>query len=347
MTTGKKDPTGKTIIITEGAGKQAVTPVLLLELDNAMTPALRISAGLLKMVHDERKCQRIPLNDKKSLSIFNTLPAGVQHLLLPCTQEAMVHKELQLKEKFLAAPLKEQTLQQYVQEGMQQYLYHTLQQLRPLAPLLPWYCQVTENSLEKKIRPATVNNYSPLLSFELVRTTGGALRLLAFVTVNGQSWPLSEFEQYGFLLRSRGELFILSPADARALGQFPQGYQDISRAQEGAFLQHALPGLAERYPVNKNILLSKEEIDTPPQCNIWLSELNNSFLMLRIQWQYDRFTLDATNSPVVWVTEGDVQYEIKRHTAAEQEMMDTPPATGSRPSSRRRAGGREGLDHDA
>src|SRR3989442_689252 len=115
MATGKKDPSGKTIIMTEGAGKQQVTPVLLLELDAAVTPALKISAGLVKMVLDERKCQRMPLNDKKSLSIFNTLPAGVQHLLLPCTQEAMVNKELQLKEKFLAAPVKQQTLQQYVQ----------------------------------------------------------------------------------------------------------------------------------------------------------------------------------------------------------------------------------------
>lgn len=307
--------------MTEGSGKQAVTPVLLLELDAAAVPAVKISAGLIRTVHDERKCQRMPLQDKKSLSIFNTLPPGVQHLLLPCTQEAMVHKELQLKEKFLAAPVKEQTLQQYIQEGMAQYLYHTLQQLRPLAPLLPWYCQVTEQSLEKRIRPVTVNNYAPLLSFELVRTPGGILRLLAMVTVNGQSWPLSEFEQYGFLLRSRGELFILSPADARTLEQFPQGYRDVPRAQEGAFLQHTLPALAERYPVNKNILLSKEEVDAPPECNIWLSELNKNFLMLRIQWQYDRFTVeDDTPDATVWITEGDTQYEIKRRPEAEKEI---------------------------
>jgi len=313
--------TGKTIIMTEGSGKQAVTPVLLLELDAAAAPAVKISAGLIRIVHDERKCQRMPLQDKKSLSIFNTLPAGVQHLLLPCTQEAMVHKELQLKEKFLAAPVKEQTLQQYIQEGMAQYLYHTLQQLRPLAPLLPWYCQVTEHSLEKRIRPITVSNYTPLLSFELVRTPGGILRLLAMVTVNGQSWPLSEFEQYGFLLRSRGELFILSPADARTLAQFPQGYQDVPRAQEGAFLQHTLPALAARYQVNKNILLGKEEVDTPPACNIWLSELNQHFLMLRIQWQYDRFTVEDDNQDAtVWITEDDTQYEIKRHLDAEKEI---------------------------
>lgn len=307
--------------MTEGSGKQAVTPVLLLELDAAAAPAVKISAGLIRIVHDERKCQRMPLQDKKSLSIFNTLPAGVQHLLLPCTQEAMVHKELQLKEKFLAAPVKEQTLQQYIQEGMAQYLYHTLQQLRPLAPLLPWYCQVTEHSLEKRIRPITVSNYTPLLSFELVRTPGGILRLLAMVTVNGQSWPLSEFEQYGFLLRSRGELFILSPADARTLAQFPQGYQDVPRAQEGAFLQHTLPALAARYQVNKNILLGKEEVDTPPACNIWLSELNQHFLMLRIQWQYDRFTVEDDNQDAtVWITEDDTQYEIKRHLDAEKEI---------------------------
>lgn len=318
----------KTIIITEG--KEKVTPVLLLELDAVDTPPVKISAGLLRMVHDERKCQRIPLHDKKSLTLFNALPPGVQHLLLPCTQESMIHKELQLKEKFLAAPVKALTLQQYIQEGMMQYLYHTLQQLRPLAPLLPWYCQITESTLEKKIRPVTVNNYNPALSFELERTGSGALRLLAFVTINGQAYPLSEFERYGFLLHSRGELFILQPADARTLEQMPQGFLDVPRAQEGAFLQHKLAALADRYPVNKTILLQQEQIDTPPSCNIWLSELNNSFLMLRIQWQYGAFAVDATNDPVVWITEGDVQYEIKRHPDAEKEITAFVRALHSR-----------------
>ncbi len=321
MSTGKKDPLGKTIIVTENTGKQATTPVLLLELDNDADPSVKISAGLVKYVDGDRRCQRMPLLDKKSLAIFNKLPPGVQHLLLPCTQEAMVHKELQLKDKFLASPVKHQTLQQYVQEGMQLYLYHTLQQLRPLAPLLPWFCQVVENAIDKKIRPVTVNNYNPLLSFELVRTGGGTLRLMAFVTVNGQSYPLSDFEQYGFLLRSRGELFILPPADGQALAQFNMGFMDVPRNQEGPFLQHTLPALEARYPVNKNILLQKETVDTLPQCNIWLSELNNSFLMLRIQWLYDRFPLDASvKDPLVWITEGDVQYEIKRNPDAEKEM---------------------------
>ncbi|SHN37429.1 DEAD/DEAH box helicase [Chitinophaga sp. CF418] len=312
---------GKTI--TQGNNnKHKATPVLLLELQSNHPTPVKISAGMLKEDAGGRTCQRMPLNDKKSLSIFNTLPAGVQHLLQPCTQEAMVYKELQLKEKFRDNPVKSLTLQQFVQEGMQQYLYHTLQQLRPLTPVLPWYTMITDDSmLLKHTRPATVNNFPPVLSFELRRTSTGALRAAALVTINGQAFPLSDFEHYGFVLRSRGELFILPPAAATTLEQFPGGFMDIPAYEEATFIEHTLPALSQQYSVDKSILLQKEIIETPPECNIWLSELNKSFLVLTPQWQYGNFSIEDTNEPVIFKAEGDIQYEIKRHVEAEKELI--------------------------
>jgi hypothetical protein len=311
---------GKTI--TQGNNnKHRSIPVLLLELQSNHPTPVKISAGLLKEDAGGRTCQRMPLNDKKSLAIFNTLPAGVQHLLQPCTQEAMVYKELQLKDKFRDMPDKTGTLQQYIQDGMQQYLYHTLQQLRPLTPVLPWYTMITDDSmLLRHTRPATVNNFPPVLSFELRRSPTGQLRVVALVTINGQSYPLADFEHYGFVLRNRGELFILPPAAGTVLVQFPGGVMEVAADQETHFLQHTLPALNEQYTVNKSILLRKEVIDTLPDCNIWLSELNKSFLVLTIQWQYGAFKLEDNGEPVVVVTEGDVQYEIKRHTETEKEL---------------------------
>jgi hypothetical protein len=311
---------GKTI--TQGGnGKNKVIPVLLLELESNHPEPVKISAGILKEDAGGRTCQRMPLNDKKSLSIFNTLPTNVQYLLQPCTQEAMVYKELQLKEKFRDNPVKSQTLQQYVQEGMQQYLYNTLQQLRSLTPVLPWYTMITDQSmLLKHTRPAIVNNFPPQLSFDLIRTETGMLRLTATMTVNGQPYPLSDFEQYGFVLRSRGELFILPPSTLTILEKLPQGYMDIPADQEGDFIQHTLEPLSNQYPVNKSILMDKVAVEAEPVCNIWLSELNKSFLVLTPQWQYGNFTLDAGGPPIVIKTEGNIQYEIKRDTAVEKEL---------------------------
>lgn len=311
---------GKTIS-QNGNNRNKITPVLLLELQANHPTPVKISAGLLKEDAAGRTCQRIPLNDKKSLSIFNTLPAGVQHLLQPCTQESMVYKELQLKEKFRDAPVASLTLHQYIQEGMQQYLYHTLQLLRPLTPVLPWYTMITDDSmLLKHTRPATVSNFPPVLSFELRRSGTGNIQVIAFITINGQSYPLSDFEHYGFVLRSRGELFILPPATAATLEKFPGGVMNIPDGQESDFLQHTLPALSQQYTVNKSILLQKEVIDTVPDCNIWLSELNKAFLVLTIQWQYGAFTLEDDGQPVVIRTAGDTQYEIQRHLATEQEL---------------------------
>lgn len=311
---------GKTITQSSN-GKNKAMPVLLLELQTNHPTPVKISAGILKEDAGGRTCQRMPLNDKKSLSIFNTLPPNVQYLLQPCTQEAMVYKELQLKEKFRDNPIKSQTLQQYIHEGMQQYLYNTLQQLRSLTPVLPWYTMITDHSmLVKNTRPAVVNNFPPQLSFDLIRTEAGTLRLTATMTVNGQPYPLSDFEQYGFVLRSRGELFILPPSTVEILEKLPNGYMDVPASQEGDFLQHTLAPLSEQYPVNKSILMDKVTVEAEPVCNIWLSELNKAFLVLTPQWQYGAFTLDAGGPPVVLRTEGNIQYEITRHTDTEKEL---------------------------
>ncbi|MBW8684880.1 DEAD/DEAH box helicase [Chitinophaga rhizophila] len=312
---------GKTITQNSN-NKNKVIPVLLLELQSNHPDPVKISAGMLKEDATGRTCQRVPLNDKKSLTIFNTLPAGVQHLLQPCTQEAMLYKELQLKEKFRDNPVKGLTQQQYIHEGMQQYLYHTLQQLRPLTPVLPWYTMITDDSmLLRHTRPATVNNFPPILSFELKRSTTGALRMIAIVTINGVVQPLTDFEHYGFLLRKEGELFILPPTAALALEQFPGGIMEVPAAEEEAFLRDVLPVLSEQYTVNKSILLQKEVIDTAPACNIWLSELNKAFLVLTPQWQYGDFTIEDSSEPVVLKTVGDIQYEIRRDIGAEKDMI--------------------------
>jgi SNF2 family DNA or RNA helicase len=289
-------------------------PVLLLELQTNHPTPVKISAGLLKEDAGGRTCQRMPLNDKKSLSIFSTLPPNVQYLLQPCTQEAMVYKELQLKEKFRDNPVKSQTLPQYIREGMQQYLYNTLQQLRSLTPVLPWYTMITDDSmLLKHTRPAVVNNFPPQLSFDLIRTETGVLRLTGTMTVNGQAYPLSDFEQYGFVLRSRGELFILPPSTVEILEKMPGGFMDVT---DYDFIEQ----LSATYPVNKSILMDKAFVEAEPVCNIWLSELNKAFLVLTPQWQYGNFTLDAGGPPVVTRTEGNTQYEIKRDVEIEKEV---------------------------
>lgn len=311
---------GKTIS-QSGNNRNKTTPVLLLELQSNHPDPVKISAGLLKEDAGGRTCQRIPLNDKKSLAIFNTLPAGVQHLLQPCTQEAMVYRELQLREKFRDAPVKSLTQDQYIREGMRQYLFNTLQQLRPLTPVLPWYTMITDDSmLLKHTRPATVSNFPPVLSFGLHRSATGNLQVIAHVTINGQSYPLSDFEHYGFVLRSRGEIFILPHTAAATLEKFPGGVMDIPGGHETDFLQNTLPALSQQYTVNKSILLQKEVVDSTPACNIWLSELNKAFLVLTIQWQYGDFSIEDNGEPLVLLTQGDTQYEIRRDTDTEKEL---------------------------
>lgn len=337
MNTGKKDQQHKTVVIPAAGNKNKVTPALLLELDHTQHPQIRISGALISYPDGDRRVQRMPLIDKRSLSIFNSLPAGVQHLLIPCTQEAMITKELQLKERYLQDPLPGISLERFIQQGLQMNLYTILQQLRPLASLLPWFCQLAEGPLptDRVIRTTAINNYTPLLSFELKHTEAKILRLLAFATINGTVLPLSDFERYDFALRRQGEIFLLPPKDIPAIQKFTRGYVEALLGQEAPFIKNMVEPLAASYPVNKAILLRKERITETPQCNIWLSELNKSFLMLRIQWQYGDFLLEEDTAPVAYQTVDDTAYEIHREVAFEKETTAFVRALHSKFASQR------------
>jgi SNF2 family DNA or RNA helicase len=324
MNTAKKD-------------QNKVTPALLLELDHTQVPQVRISGALISYPAGERRVQRMPLIDKRSLTIFNTLPAAVQHLLVPCTQEAILTKELQLKERYLQDPLPGISLERFILKGVQAHLYHTLQQLRPLSSLLSWFCQIAEGPLptDRTIRATTMNSNTPLLSFELKRAEAGILRLLAFATVNGTPVPLAEFERFDFVLRRQGEIFLLPPKDVPAIQKFTRGYMEAMLGQETPFLKNIVAPLAAAYPVDRKVLLKKEIIEETPQCNIWLSELNKSFLMLRLQWQYGDFLLEEGNEPVVYRADNEVEYEIRRQVATEKEITSFVRALHSKFASQR------------
>src|SRR5207253_3989747 len=129
-------------------------------------------------------------------------------------------------------------------------------------------------------------DYLPKLSFELVKTNSGILRLLAWININNQLFPLTEFKRHGFLLQSKNEFFLLDLKDAETLENFLQGFIDAPDNNPQLFMQQTVIPLTENYEVRKDAILKKETITTSPRCKVYLNDLNSSFLMITAKWQY-------------------------------------------------------------
>src|SRR4030095_1992285 len=113
--------------------------------------------------------------------------------------------------------------EKFVKEGLLKMQHDTFQRLKPLSSLIKWYYQFTDEQLltTAVIKSAAISNFIPKISFELVRTNSGVLRLLVWININNQSFPLTEFKRHGFLLQSKNEFFLLELKDAEILENFP------------------------------------------------------------------------------------------------------------------------------
>ena len=318
----------KTIILPattakeKGKGKQTITPALLINLDKKKQGDFEVSGLLVIELNGSRNYRVFPLVGDISLSEFKALPIELRRIIFSLTEAQTSAQREWLKEQYQLKKPAGIPLDEYLQKGLQSYRYSVFQQLRPFASFIKWYYQGVDELLltATVIKPAAISSFSPALSFELVRTPNGILRLLALVQINGQHFPVTEFARYDFLLRSRGEFFVLALKDAQTLERFPEAFTDIPAGREKTFLETVVQPLAQDYPVNQDILMQQETIDVPPQARVHLSELNSSFLMISIRWQYGEFELDDNNDTVTQIRSSSVQFNIQRHSVTEEEI---------------------------
>ncbi|MBN9298388.1 MAG: DEAD/DEAH box helicase [Filimonas sp.] len=319
-------PKQKTIILpaqSKGKNKQTTVTSLLIDVSGKDGNAFKISGLLVIEINGNRNYKVFPLQDELSAFEFKSVPLDVVRIILKLTRDRIASEKQWLTENYLT---KETTLSQeaYVTQGLRNYLHDVLQQLRPFNALLKWHYQAVDEMLLTTtfIKPASISNYTPKLSFELVRTDSGVLRLLALVSINNQLYPITDFLRYDFLLRSKNEFFLLQPKDVPALEQFSTGFINVPKQEEAAFIEKVVKPLADLYEVNQEILLDIETIDIEPQCRIHLSELNGSFLMISSKWQYGDFELEDNHEETTSIIADGVRYNIIRRKEKEKEITE-------------------------
>jgi len=303
--------------------KQENSFALLIDIRRIEDFPFKLKGLIVQESNGERKFKPIPLNNAHSLYELSSMPQMLSWILYSFVQEKVDSEKNILQQDADRRNICGADKEKFVKQGLLKMQHEAFQKLKPLSSLIKWYYQFTdEQSLATAvIKPAAISNYTPKISFELVRTSSGILRLLAWININNQAFLLTEFKRHGFLLQSKNEFFLLGLKDSEILENFPQGFVDAPDNDTQLFMSRTVMPLSENYEVKKDAILKKEIIATSPQCKVYLNELNNSFLMITAKWQYADIELEdeAKLTDIIKIEIEDTVYEIQRDITAERE----------------------------
>ena len=323
----------KTIIVTSSsaapagaAARKKELPVkigLLLNFGQEKKGGLSVELLLVMEKKDGRSYQRIPLTGALYKTYLPSLPAAVALVIRKLADEALI--ECLAKGGFAwirDADKPFDSLDERHYALLRQWMSDTLQELKPLTPAIPllFYLPAGEPFMSANIRPASISTATPSLNWVLERKSG-YLSLRCSVRINNGVFPLEEFQRTPYFLKSGNEYFLLKREDSAVLDELAAGEMEVREEGLPRFLTTVVRPLAERYPVDMDAVIRKEAVDVAPSGRVYVSELNENFLLIKPKWLYAEHELEEAEESETRIEEDDKITIISRKKEEEQRLM--------------------------
>ena len=307
-----------------GKKEQSVRIGLLLNFSQEKKGGLAIELLLVMEKKEGRSYQRIPLTGSIYRTYLPSLPVPVAAVVRKLSDEALL--ECLVRGGFgwlrdVDKPFDNLDERHYTL--LRQWMGETLQELKPLTPVIPllYYLPPGESFMSSKIKPAAISVATPSLQFVLVRELG-YLRLRCSVMVNNGIFPLEDFQRVPYFLKSGNEYFLLRKEDNLVLDQLEQGLLEVREEGLPRYLATVVKPLAALYPIDMDAVIRIETIDVSPVGRVYVSELNENFLLIKPKWLYSEHELEEGEEAETRVEEEDRVLVITRKKEMEQQLMD-------------------------
>jgi superfamily II DNA or RNA helicase len=285
MTTPKK-----TIIVpTAAAGKETPFEVgILLNFNQEKRGGLAVEILLVMEKKGARSFQRIPLSGHHYKAYLQAMSPALAGVLRQLTDEALIGCLVRGGYAWLQdADQPFDRLDERHYGVLREWVSQVLQDLKPLAPAIRqvYYLPAGEAFFSYSVRPAAISAVTPSLLFRLDRS-GIRLALRCSVEVGRGVYPLEDFQQTPYFLKSGNEFFILRREDAAVLERLREGEFQVREEGLPRFMAAVLRPLAEKYAVDLSAVIKMERVNELPLGRVYVSELNENFLLIKPKWLY-------------------------------------------------------------
>ena len=268
--------------------------------------------------------QRIPLAGNKHLPYMAGISAPIVAFLKKMTDETLIDHLVRHGFAWLRdaeKPFDHLDGRHYPLLG--QWISDRLQELKPLAPAIPhlYYLPAGEPFANKNVRPAAISSFTPSLQFRLEKGEG-LVRLRCSVVLNNEAFPLEDFSVLPFFLKSGNEYFLLKKEDHGILQQWKEQWPVVPEQELASFLSTIVKPLAETYPVDMGAVIRREVVDLSPQGRVYVSELNENFLLIKPKWLYADMEIEDGDEEETPVETEDTLFVVRRKKEVEKALIE-------------------------
>lgn len=297
---------------------------ILLNFNNERKGFLSIEPLLVFDKKTNRRFKRIPFDQPQHAAYLMGMPEGMVSALKKLTTEALTAHLVKCGYGYLKQlpnPLNQLSQEQI--DLLNEIRHAVLLELKPFGNVFKniYHLPAGEKFANDHIKAASISVFVPSLHFILTREND-FLQLHCFIVINNEHFKVTDFERTGFLLRSRSEYFVLQKPDVTTLDGFKDGMMTVHEKEQAAFITNIVKPLAEMYSADLGDIVKKETIDEVPAAQVYVSELNENFLLIKLQWLYAGLAAEDWEEMETIVEKDNTIYTIHRKKEAEKAIIE-------------------------
>ncbi|MEO6166469.1 MAG: DEAD/DEAH box helicase [Chitinophagales bacterium] len=299
---------------------------LLLNMSGKFNIGLWIEGLLFSQKNGKQSVMKHPLKTRDDLIPFSEFPEAVLNSLEKITEESLIN--------FLSAK-GHGNIRNFTQPFSQLYgdapaliMNYCSERLFEMKDFLAGYPNLYKLNhgvkfSRQNITKISFSNYSIQLSFQLLQKNQ-FIEVQATVTVDKQEFPLTAFTIHHNLFMEKEEtLFLINKSDMQVMKWFAEGNVIIHEKEKEALLRRLLIPLSKNYPVAFNNIIKYKTVDAAPAARVYVSELNNDFLLIKPKWQYENIEVEGEISDDNLLEMEGAVYKINRIQEAEKQLWNT------------------------
>jgi superfamily II DNA or RNA helicase len=317
----------KTIIVSAGpaaAGKNTFSTGVLLNFSNNKKGGMAIELLMVMEKKEGRTFQRIPMTGTNYLSYLNGLTPAVAAVIKKLRDDALVDHLVRNGFGWLRDADKPfEHLDERHMPLLNEYVGGVLQELKPLAPAIErlFYLPAGEVFANRSVRPAAISPFIPALQFKVAKDDD-SIGLQCSVMINNNLFPLEDFLQTPFFLKSGNEFFLLKKEDLEVLGKYNTEWKKVPVPGQPRFLETVVRPLAGKYAVDMEAVIRTEVVDVVPEGKVFVSELNENFLLIKPKWVYSGVEVEGEDEEETRIEGEDKVFVVVRRRQEERILTE-------------------------